>query len=68
VQGSSDLLFQEMAEPAWKKGKAALDLGLGLNAGIRRFKEKWGGEPFLPHSSVTVQRKRTGMGSLVRKL
>jgi len=68
VPGASDLLLREMAELARKEGKSVLNLGLGVNAGIRRFKEKWGGEPFLPHASATVRRKGTGMGALVRKL
>ncbi len=46
---ASDLLFWEMVKLARESGKPALQLGLGVNAGIRRFKEKWGGVPFLKY-------------------
>jgi hypothetical protein len=32
---------------AQEQGKRFLNLGLGINAGVRHFKEKWGGTPFL---------------------
>lgn len=47
VPGASDLLFFEMAGLAREVGKRYIHLGLGVNEGIRRFKEKWGGFPFL---------------------
>jgi len=47
VPHASDLLFAKMVERAEAAGKRWLDLGLGVNAGIRRFKEKWGGAPAL---------------------
>ena len=49
VPHASDLLFFEMIERARGSGKALINLGLGVNPGIRRFKEKWGGEPFLKY-------------------
>ncbi|SMP50028.1 Uncharacterized conserved protein YbaP, TraB family [Desulfonatronum zhilinae] len=42
---ASDLLFREMIRIAREAGKAYLHLGLGVNPGIRRFKEKWGASP-----------------------
>jgi hypothetical protein len=68
VPGASDLLFREMAEMARGEGKGAMNLGLGIHPGIRRFKEKWGGRPFLPHCSGLVRMKSPGLGSLARKL
>lgn len=47
VPFASDLLFSEMIDLAREKGKEFINLGLGVNSGIRRFKEKWGGVPFL---------------------
>lgn len=44
---ASDLLFLEMINLTRKAGKNSINLGLGVNEGIRRFKEKWGGKPFL---------------------
>ncbi len=51
VPYASDLLFATMIERAQARGKPALDLGLGVNDGIRRFKEKWGGQPYLAYES-----------------
>jgi len=47
VPHASDLLFLEMIEVTREQGKKTINLGLGVNEGIRRFKEKWGGVPFL---------------------
>ena len=47
VPHASDLLFSEMIGLAREKGKEYIHLGLGVNPGIRRFKKKWGGTPFL---------------------
>jgi hypothetical protein len=68
VPGASDLIFSEMAQLAQSEGKEAINLGLGVHTGIRRFKEKWGGEPFLAHNSVLIQRKPVVLGKLANKL
>jgi hypothetical protein len=47
VPHASDLLFLEMINLTREHGKNTIHLGLGVNKGIRRFKEKWGGKPFL---------------------
>jgi hypothetical protein len=44
---ASDLLFLEMINLTREYGKDTIQLGLGVNEGIRRFKAKWGGKPFL---------------------
>ena len=44
---ASDLLFAEMIAHVRGHGKFEINLGLGVNAGIRRFKTKWGGLPYL---------------------
>lgn len=44
---ASDLLFAEMIALARKRGKPTINLGLGVNAGITRFKTKWGGASYL---------------------
>lgn len=49
VPHASDLLCAAMIERAQAAGKGWLNLGLGVNAGIRRFKEKWGGVPYLAY-------------------
>jgi hypothetical protein len=69
VPGASDLLFNKMAQLAQSEGKQAINLGLGIHPGIRRFKEKWGGVPFLEHHSAFIQRKQaTDISELSRKL
>lgn len=61
VPYASDLLFFEMVNLAQEKEKEFINLGLGVNSGIRRFKEKWGGVPFLKYefSEYTFGQKRT---------
>jgi hypothetical protein len=44
---ASDLLFSEMIAFARERGKTGINLGLGVNDGIRDFKMKWGGKPYL---------------------
>jgi hypothetical protein len=47
VPHASDLLFLDMIRLTGEHGKATLNLGLGVNDGIRRFKKKWCGKPVL---------------------
>ena len=47
VPHASDLLFLEMIRLTGEHGKSTINLGLGVNDGIRRFKKKWCGKPFL---------------------
>ena len=68
VPGASDLLFFEMVNLAHTKGKKAVNLGLGVNAGIRRFKKKWGGVPFLKYFSILVDNREVDVGRLAKKL
>jgi hypothetical protein len=42
VIGASDLLLSELIKMSMESGKDYIHLGLGVNSGIRRFKEKWG--------------------------
>jgi hypothetical protein len=66
--GASDLLFKAMLDLAQCESKKAVNLGLGVHTGIRRFKEKWGGAPFLPYHSAWVDRKPPDFGELAQKL
>jgi len=68
VPGASDLLFYEMVSLAQSEGKVAINLGLGIHPGICRFKEKWGGIPFLPYATALIRRKPFGMDTMVDKL
>jgi len=68
VPHASDLLFLEMINLARESGKNTIHLGLGVNEGIRRFKEKWGGVPYLNYEFCEVSREPTRAVSLVRTL
>jgi hypothetical protein len=68
IPGASDLLFFEMVNMAQSQGKKAINLGLGIHPGIRRFKEKWGGTPFLSHASAVLYGEAPHSGGLFNKL
>jgi hypothetical protein len=55
VPHASDMLFFEMVNIARESGKGYVNLGLGVNSGIRRFKEKWGGKPTIPYEFCRCQ-------------
>ncbi len=46
---ASDLLFKMMIDLTIEQHKPTINLGLGVNEGISRFKKKWGGVPFLKY-------------------
>ena len=68
VPGASDMLVHEMVNLALIEGKKAVNLGLGINPGIRRFKEKWGGTPFMKYASAFVYKREVDLGRLAKKL
>lgn len=68
VPGASDLLFHKMVSLAQDDGKKFLNMGLGINPGIRRFKQKWGGVPFLPYTSCLIRRQPAQVEALFDKL
>jgi len=51
VPYASDLLFKSMIDLANEQHKPTINLGLGVNKGISRFKQKWGGVPFLNYAT-----------------
>ncbi len=68
VPHASDLLFFEMMELSREQGKNTLNLGLGVNDGIRRFKKKWGGTPFLNYEFCERRRRPAKIDSVMRIL
>ncbi len=68
VTHASDLLFFEMIKLTQEHGKNIINLGLGVNAGIRRFKEKWGGIPYLNYEFCERYYGYTRTISLVKSL
>jgi hypothetical protein len=65
---ASDVLFFEMIRLAQETGKKSISLGLGVNDGIRRFKEKWGGVPFLNYEYCEQRAGRIDTASLFNVL
>lgn len=49
VPGASDLLFKLLLEDAKLNDKKFVNMGLGVNKGIEKFKEKWGSKPFIKY-------------------
>jgi hypothetical protein len=68
VPHASDLLFFEMIKLTREHGKRTIHLGLGVNEGIRRFKEKWGGLPFLNYEFCERFYGTTRTLSLIKSL
>ena len=68
VTHASDLLFFEMIKLTQEHGKNIINLGLGVNAGIRRFKEKWGGIPYLNYEFCECYYGYTRTISLIKSL
>ncbi len=68
VSHASDLLFYEMMILSHEYQKKTVNLGLGVNDGIRRFKEKWGGLPSLRYEFCEAHFGYTRTASLIRDL
>ena len=68
VPGAGDLLLWTLAETAAQKGKQALNLGLGINQGNRRFKKHWGGVPFLKYMSATIEPRGSRWQTITRMI
>jgi hypothetical protein len=64
--GSADLVLSGLLEEALQRGHSRINLGLGVNPGIRFFKRKWGAEPFLPYVEATWEVKPRGFLSKLR--
>lgn len=59
---ATDLLFAEMLARARESGKRFVNLGLGVNEGILRFKKKWGARPQLPFVMAAWDERGKGSG------
>jgi hypothetical protein len=68
VPHASDLLFYEILILSLEHQKKRINLGLGVNDGIRRFKEKWGGIPSLRYEFCEAHFGYTRTTSLIRDL
>jgi hypothetical protein len=68
VPHASDLLFFEMVTMTREWGKSYVNLGLGVNQGIRKFKEKWGGKPTRPYEFCEYHTGISGMSTIIDSL
>jgi len=69
VPGASDLLLSKVIQQAKAEKKEYINLGLGINPGVTFFKKKWGGVPFLPHTSCLYRPSRKeNLDNLLQKL
>jgi hypothetical protein len=68
VLGASDLLLSELIKMSAEYGKGYIHLGLGVNSGIRRFKEKWGARPTLRYEMCELIQKKPLILEAVRAM
>lgn len=66
VRGASDLLLFELISLSEENHKGFIHLGLGVNSGIRRFKEKWGARPTRRYEMCELAFKRSPIQEIVR--
>jgi hypothetical protein len=66
--GGTDLLLSGLLDEAAHRGHRRMNLGLGINEGIRFFKGKWGPVSFLPYVQVTWEPRPPGLFSHLRGL
>ena len=55
VPGASDLLLYELIKKARSTGKDKINMGLGINDRVTKFKLKWGSKKFLPYEYGVYQ-------------
>ena len=68
VRGASDLLLFELINLSLEYDKPYIHLGLGVNAGIRRFKAKWGAEPTRRYEMAELAFKKPSIWDIFRAL
>ena len=68
VLGASDLLLFELINLSRESDKLYIHLGLGINAGIRRFKEKWGGVSMCRYEMGELELKKPSLFEMLMSL
>ncbi len=66
--GSTDLLLSALLDEAHNRGHTRMNLGLGVNEGIRFFKRKWGETLPLPYFQVSWDIASAGFATRLRSL
>lgn len=65
--GSTDLLLSALLQEADRRGHTRVNLGLGINKGIRFFKSKWDQGMQLPYVQASWSIKPEGFSSRLRR-
>ena len=68
VLGASDLLLFELINLNLEYNKQYIHLGLGVSAGIRRFKEKWGAAPTRRYEMCELVFKKPSIFESIKSL
>ena len=68
VLGASDLLLLELINLSRQYDKSYIHLGLGVNAGVRRFKQKWGGVPLRRYEMCELVLKKPSIFDAIKLL
>jgi hypothetical protein len=68
VIGASDLLLSELIKMSIENAKGYIHLGLGVNSGIRRFKEKWGAKPARSYEMCELVFKKPLLPEFIRAM
>lgn len=68
IRGASDLLMAEMVGLGIEMEKKHIHLGLGVNDGIRRFKEKWGGYAAMPYHMGALMLNKPSISNIIWSL
>ena len=68
ILGASDLLLFELINLSLEYDKHYIHLGLGVNAGVRRFKEKWGGVPTRRYAMCELVLKKPSIFEVLSSL
>ena len=68
VLGASDLLLFELIEMSVQYGKSYIHLGLGVNRGIRRFKEKWGARPTRRYEMCELELRKPSIWEMIKAI
>lgn len=67
--GTADALLLEVAREAEERGHSLLNLGLGINGGIRAFKHKWQAREIMPYGETSwTLRRSSGIWQRVTSL
>ena len=68
VRGASDLLAAELIQMSAENRKPYIHMGLGVNDGVRRFKEKWGARPVRTYEMCELVFKKPLLSQFLKSI